>query len=155
MQNELLDNLTAYLKDCGLNAVKAYGKRKFDPRETVICAALTKMSITASGLGNYIGLVSENGEVREMYGSSAALEIEMEVYSPTHSECESQKLRLLEALRECGFMKIGGMEFGGAAYDRASNMMKSRCVITAAALLVRELNGAELGEYAISEDAYE
>lgn len=155
MQNELIEGIIEHLNSCGLNAIRAYEKRIFDSEESVICVALSQISITASGLGNYVGLVSENGEVREMYGSSARLKLELDIYAPTHRLCEAEKIRLLEALRECRCMKISGMDFSGTLYDSASNMMKSRCEVNASAMLVRKLHNGELGEYTLGEADYE
>ena len=155
MQNELVEGIIKHLDSCGLNAVRAYEKRIFDSEESVICVSLSEISITASGLGNYVGLASEDGEIREMYGSSARLKLDLDIYAPTHRLCEDEKIRLLKALREFRCMKINSMDFSGALYESASNMMKSHCEVNASALLVRQLCDGELGEYTLSEADYE
>ena len=120
-----------------------------------MCVGLKSAKLSSSGLGNYIGICTEAGQVREMYGEKAELSLALDVYSPA---AEEEKCLSFADLVRCALYGADGVSvtefsFGEIKYDTESRMLLLRCPAKAFVYLVREKLGSSLSEYSIGEDA--
>ena len=65
-----------------IKAVTAFDANELDTAAPFVCVGLQSAKLTSSGLGNYIGICTEDGQVKEMYGEKAELSLVLDVYSP-------------------------------------------------------------------------
>ena len=148
MLSSFEDSMLALLQSSGIPAVHSYPAQRLDSRAPVVCLGVKSARITASGLGNYIGIAEENGEIKEMYGSMADMELALRAYSPPVPDRVSA-LSMLEdvfaALYENG-TSIRESTVSEEHWDSDSGMFRCDCQLKIRLLLVRELLDRELGE---------
>lgn len=142
MLDGVINSIVASLESSGINAVKKYPAVALDRDNTVVCVSLRSAAISASGCGNYIGLCSENGIIKEMLGSRGKLGIGLEIYCPS-PDCELIKEQLLECLAGIGSLSIKSFDAGEICYDSQSEMYRCECTATAVACLVRQIGELE------------
>lgn len=150
------ESIAEALTDANINAVTAFPASKLGREETVVCVSLKSARMSASGCGNYIGLCTEDGVVKEMYGSKAELVISLEIFSPAapltgKPRCAEYAGLVSERLRSIGGLSVTEFEFGGVHYDPDCEMFRSDCSAKATAFLVRELRDGELSAYGLGE----
>ena len=61
------------LNNAGINAVTAFNASELEDVSAFVCVGLKSARISSSGLGNYIGVCTEDGQLKEMYGEKAEL----------------------------------------------------------------------------------
>ena len=61
------------LNNAGINAVTAFNASELEDVSAFVCVGLKSARISSSGLGNYIGVCTEDGQLKEMYGEKASL----------------------------------------------------------------------------------
>ena len=125
------------LNSAEIKAVTAFDANELDTAAPFVCVGLQSAKLTSSGLGNYIGICTEDGQVKEMYGEKAELSLVLDVYSPA---AEAEKCSELADRVRC------------ALYGADSRMLRSSCRAKVCAYLVREKLGSSLSEYSIGED---
>ncbi len=141
------------LESAGIKAVSAFPAAELDTSEPFVCVGLNSVRLSSSGLGNYIGVCTEDGTVREMYGERAELTLALDVYAKAG---ESEGCSKLADLSRCALYGAEGISvtefsFGEVCYDGGSRMLLSRCTAKASAYLVREKLGSTLSGYSIGE----
>lgn len=142
MLDGVINNIVASLESSGINAVKKYPAVALDRDKTVVCVFLRSATISASGCGNYIGLCSENGIIKEMLGSRGKLGIGLDIYGPSPN-CDLIKEQLWECLAGIGSLSIKSFDAGEICYDSQSEMYRCECTATAIACLVRQIGELE------------
>lgn len=144
------DAVVTALNTAQIKAVRKYPETKLDSGEATVCVSLASVKLTASGLGNYIGLCIEDQMVKEMYGSRAELDISLCIYSPS-ADCDDIKNGIYKTL--CGIESLTLRDFhtGDSVYDSKSGMFLCECTAAASALLVRELTPMGLSDYNLGE----
>lgn len=153
MLEEISPLIAQALQSAGINAVTAFSAEKLAADEPLVCVGLRSARLHSSGLGNYIGLCSEDGKLRELYGERAELTLALDIYSPAP---ESEKCTALADKVRCALCGLDGVSvtefgFGEIKYDADSRMLLSRCTACAGAYLVREKLGSSLSGYGIGE----
>lgn len=138
-----------------INALTKFPPCKLE-RTAAVCVSIKSARVSASGFGNYIGLGSSDGNIREMYGSKAELVIALDIYSPVKADsagpdCAEYAGLVNEKIRSISGLSVTEFEFGGIDYDDDSEMFRSRCTAKARAILVRELSGGELSDYGLGD----
>lgn len=141
------------LNSADIKAVTAFNANELDAAVPFVCVGLRSAKLTSSGLGNYIGICTEDGQVREMYGEKAELSLALDVYSPV---AEAEKCPEFADLVRCALYGADGVSvaefsFGEIKYDADSRMLRSSCAARVCAYLVREELGSSLSEYSIGE----
>lgn len=157
MFKSVTDSIVQTLAGEGINAVAEFPPSRLDEGAAAVCVSLKSARISASGFGNYIGLGSSDGDVRELYGSKAELIIALDIYSPAaaaaaEAGCAEQAGLVSEKIRGVPGLSITEFELGAVDYDPDSEMLRSRCTAKARALLVRELSGGELSDYGLGDE---
>lgn len=142
------------LNGAEIKAVTAFNANELDTAAPFVCVGLQSARLTSSGLGNYIGICTEDGQVKEMYGEKAELSLALDVYSPAE---EPEKCSYFADLVRCALYGIDGVSvaefsFGEIKYDADSRMLRSRCSASVCVYLVREKLDSSLSEYGIGED---
>lgn len=150
------ESIVEALTAANINAVTKFPASKLDRTAAVVCVSLKSARIRASGCGNYIGLCTENGAVKEMYGSKAELVISLEIFSPADPRsgepgCAEYAGLVREEIRSIQGLNVTEFEFGDVYYDADSEMFRSDCAAKARTLLVRELRDGELSAYGLGE----
>ena len=74
------------LNNAGINAVTAFNASELEDVSAFVCVGLKSARISSSGLGNYIGVCTEDGQLKEMYGEKAELVLSFDVYSPASAD---------------------------------------------------------------------
>ena len=153
MLENIASEIAEELNNAGINAVAAFNASELDDAAAFVCVGLKRARISSSGLGNYIGVCTEDGQLKEMYGEKAELVLSFDVYSP--ASVDEGCSELADSAR-CALYNISGLSvtefsFGQVEYDSASRMLRSRCSAKAAAYLVREKLGSSLSGYSIGE----
>ncbi len=153
MLEEIAAGIAQALQDAGINAVTAFSTAGLEADEPLVCVGLRGARLSSSGLGNYIGVCSEDGKLREMYGEKAELTLALDIYSPAP---ESEKCTMLAdtvrgALRGLDGVSLTEFSLGEIKYDSDSRMLLSRCTASAAVYLVREKRGSSLSDFGIGE----
>ena len=153
MLEETAAAIAQALQSAGINAVTAFSAAELGTAGPLVCVGLRSARLHSSGLGNYIGLCSEDGKLRELYGDRAELTLALDIYSPAS---ESEKCTALADSVRCALRGLDGVsvtEFslGEIRYDADSRMLLSRCTASAAVYLVREKLGSSLSDYSIGE----
>ena len=141
------------LNSAGIKAVAAFNANELDAAAPFVCVGLKSVKLTSSGLGNYIGVCTEDGQVKEMYGEKAELNLALDVYSPA---AETEKCSEFADAVRCALYGVDGVSaaefsFGGIKYDADSRMLLASCSAKVCAYLVREKLGSSLSEYSIGE----
>lgn len=153
MLEAIADGIVQALDSVGIKAVSAFSAAELDTSEPFVCVGLDSVRLSSSGLGNYIGVCTEDGVVREMYGERAELTLILDVYARAS---ESEDCSRLADLTRCALYGAEGISvtefsFGAVGYDGGSRMLRSRCTARASAYLVREKLGSTLSGYSIGE----
>ena len=153
MLENIASEIAEELNNAGINAVAAFNASELDDAAAFVCVGLKSARISSSGLGNYIGVCTEDGQLKEMYGEKAELVLSFDIYSPANADEGCSELA--DGVR-CALYSIDGLsvtEFGfeKVEYDGDCRMLRSRCSAKAAAYLVREKLGSSLSGYSIGE----
>ena len=74
------------LNNAGINAVTAFNASELGDVSAFVCVGIKSARISSSGLGNYIGVCTEDGQLKEMYGEKAELVLSFDVYSPASAD---------------------------------------------------------------------
>ncbi len=153
MLEEIAAGIVQLLDAAGIKAVSAFPAEGLDASAPFVCVGLSSARLSSSGLGNYIGVCTEDGSVREMYGERAELTLALDVYARAS---ESERCSELADLTRCALYGAEGLSvtefsFGEVGYDADSRMLRSRCTAKAGAYLVREKLGSSLSDYSIGE----
>ena len=153
MLETIADAVAGTLRSADINAVTAFSASELETAVPFVCVGLQSAKITSAGLGNYIGICSEDGQVREMYGEKADIVLALDVYSPAseNEKCSEFADVVRHALRSVDGMSVTEFSFGEVKYDGDSRMLCSRCSAKACVYLVREKLGSSLSEYSIGE----
>lgn len=137
MLESVARDVVSVLAAAGINASCAYSVTPVDETEELVCVRVGEMRIVGSGLGSYIGIASESGQVTELYGEKAYLTLKLELYRPFGSADT-----LTDAVRGAlyGAQWLSVMEFtlGQTVYDEKSRMLKCPCSARAQTYLVHE-----------------
>lgn len=141
------------LKNAGINAVPAYENESLCENEPVVSISLDAARISSAGLGSYIGICTENGDVKEMYGDRAEISVKAEVYCPPAAEysCTAAAENVMETLRLTDGLSVLSFEIGQMSYDGQSRMLRCVCTAQCRAYLVRSKLGRGLSEYGLGE----
>nr|DAG12559.1 MAG TPA: hypothetical protein [Caudoviricetes sp.] len=150
------ESIVGALAAANINAVTKFPASKLDRTAAVVCVSLRSARVSASGCGNYIGLCTQNGAIKEMYGSKAELVISLDIYSPadpdsTEPGCAEYAGLVREAIMSIQGLSITEFEFGDVYYDTDGEMFRSNCTAKAKAFLVREMLDGELSAYGLGE----
>ncbi len=146
MLEAIVDSVISALTAREINAVKKYPADKLEREVPLVCVSLKSVEITASGLGNYIGLCREDGEIVEMYGSRAELALSLEIYSPT-PEVNAFRAELIKQLESIEALSIKSFAAGEVCFDAKSGMFRCECIAKGCACLVRELADSEISDF--------
>lgn len=153
MLENIASEIAEELNNAGINAVAAFNASELDDAAAFVCIGLKSARISSSGLGNYIGVCTEDGQLKEMYGEKAELVLSFDIYSPASADegCSELADSVMCALYSINGLSVTEFSFGQVEYDSASRMLCSRCTAKAAAYLVREMLGSSLSDYSIGE----
>ena len=153
MLEKIAAEIAAELNNAGINAVTAFNASKLESAAAFVCVGLKSARISSSGLGNYIGVCTEDGQLREMYGEKAELVLSLDVYSPANEDegCSELADGVRCALYNIDGLSVTEFSFAQVEYDGDSRMLRSRCSAKAAAYLVREKLGSSLSDYSMGE----
>ena len=142
------------LNGADIKAVTVFDADELNAAAPFVCVGLKSAKLTSSGLGNYIGICTEDGQLKEMYGEKAELSLVLDFYS---KPSEPEKCSYFADLVRCALYGIDGVSvaefsFGEIKYDADSRMLRSRCSASVCVYLVREKLDSSLSEYSIGED---
>lgn len=153
MLEEIAAGITKLLTNAGIRAVTAFPAEELCPCAPFVCVGIASARLSSSGLGNYIGVCTEDGTVKEMYGEKAGLTLALDVYAPaSESEgCSELADRVRCALYSADGVSVTEFSFGEVKYDADSRLLRSRCTAKAGAYLVREKRGSSLSDIRIGE----
>lgn len=84
MLENIASEIAEELNNAGINAVTAFSVSELCDTAAFVCVGLKSARISSSGLGNYIGVCTEDGQLKEMYGEKAELVLSLDVYSPAN-----------------------------------------------------------------------
>lgn len=145
--------IAAALKNAGINAVSAYESEPLCEKEPTVSIALDSARISSAGLGNYIGICTENGDVKEMYGDRAEISVKAEVYCPPVPEynCTEAAESFVEQLRLTDELSVLSFEIGQVSHDEQSRMLRCACTARCRAYLVRRKLSRGLSAYGLGE----
>ncbi len=146
MFEAIIDSVISALTAKEINAVRKYPADKLEREAPIVCVSLKTIEITASGLGNYIGLCRENGEIMEMYGSRAELTLSLEIYNPT-PDVNAFRSELVRQLGSVEALSIKSFSAGEVSFDTKSGMFRCECAAKGCACLVRELADSEISDF--------
>ena len=146
MFDSIIDSIVDALTAQGLNAVRRFPADKLDSDAPIVCVGIKAAQLTASGLGNYIGLCRENGEIMEMYGSRAELTLSLEVFSPT-PDCNDFIAELVRQLESVQSLSVKSFDAGEVSFDARSGMFRCECIAKGCACLVRELADSDVLDF--------
>ena len=139
------------LTSAGLPAVRSFPETPIDRDSSIICVSLSSVKLSASGVGNYIGIGFEGLAPREMYGSSAEAVLRLEIYSPDADNGELIQTACQTVL-SMNSLTVTALEVGAAEYHKQSGMFRCICNVKLRALLIRELTELGLSDYELGED---
>ena len=148
MLTSIENAVVAFLRERDIPAVRMYPAAELDSRRPVAAVAVRNAVVTASGLGDYIGIAEDDGSIRELYGSKAELKLAVRTYSPpivNRTGSLSLMETVLEALRS-GSIRIRSTEISGESFDAESGMFVCDALLEIGALLVRERRERTLGD---------
>lgn len=153
MIKAILDGVVAAFNDAKIKATAAYPAAELCDAESIVAVAVKSMRVYSSGLGSYIGVCTENGEVKELYGEKAETVLSLDIYCPGESDdgCTALADKVRRALYSAEGISVTEFDFGLPAYDADSRMFRSKSTARAVACLVREKRGRRLGAYSIGE----
>lgn len=137
------------LEKIGVNAVAAFDGSELDEDKAFVCVGVDSAHITSAGLGGYIGICTENGEVREMYGDRAEITLVLNVYAPPSENEKISELAGLvrSALPAVPSLAVAEFSLGGVSYDEPTRMLLGKCAAKCSAYLVRRKTGRKLSDY--------
>lgn len=153
MLETIASEIAEELNGAGINAVTAFSVSELCDAAAFVCIGLKSARISSSGLGNYIGVCTEDGQLKEMYGEKAEIVLALDVYSPANADegCSELADSTRCALYNVDGLSVTEFSFGQVEYDSASRMLRSRCSAKATAYLVREKLDSSLSDYSIGE----
>lgn len=104
--NGALDSLrrgvAEQLRACGLNAVAAMEPdRAARWQEPVVAVSLSRVKCAAGGFQDYLGVRTEGGTARELYGREVELTLALDIYAPRQggeSACQQTLAAMTENL---------------------------------------------------------
>ena len=146
MFDSIIDSIVEALTAQGLYAVRRFPADKLDSEAPLVCIGIKAAQLTASGLGNYIGLCRENGEIMEMYGSRAELTLSLEIFSPT-PDCNAFIAKLIKQLGSVEALSVKSFDAGEVSFDSRSGMFRCECIAKGGACLVRELADSDVLDF--------
>lgn len=146
MFDSIIDSIAAALTAQGINAVRRFPADKLDGDTPIVCLGIKAAQLTASGLGNYIGLCRENGEIKEMYGSRAELTLSLEIFSPV-PDCNDFLTELVRQLGSVESLSVKNFDSGEISFDARSGMFRCECFAKGSACLVRELADSDVLDF--------
>lgn len=153
MIKAILDGVVAAFNDAKIKATAAYPAAELCDAESIVAVGVKSMRVYSSGLGSYIGVCTENGEVKELYGEKAETVLSLDIYCHGESDegCTALADKVRRALYSAEGISVTEFDFGLPAYDADSRMFRSKSTAKAVACLVREKRGRRLGAYSIGE----
>lgn len=153
MLKEIADGVVDLLREAGINAVYDFTGRTIDDSKSTVCISVKSARISASGLGSYIGVCTENGQIKEMYGERAELTLSVGIYCPLREEedCTALAEQVRCALWQTDALSVTEFEMGSVGYDKDTLMLRRSCTVKAHACLVREKRGTAASAYGIGE----
>lgn len=153
MLNDISAALAERLRSAGINAVADFSGGTLDPGEPIVSVGIKSALLSSAGIGNYIGICTESGEVTEMYGEKADIVFSVDVYSPKDDD---RGMEYIEAVRRALYkadgLTVRELKLGQTQYDGKSRMLVLRCDVASKACLVRRVVGSALSAYKIGED---
>lgn len=140
------------LKNAGINAAEAFEDKPLDRSVPQVIVEIAAMKITSSGMGNYIGLCSEDGQIREMFGDSAEISLALDVYAPENASktCLEVADAVKSALDASELVSVRRFETDRLSYDADSRMLHLPCKADCKAYLVRQWCDGAVSEYELS-----
>lgn len=150
MLSGVIESIVSVLKQGGVNAVAKFPTAYLDRSKAICCVSMRTAKISASGCGNYIGLCMENGEIKEMLGSKAELNIGLDIYSPSPN-CEKLKEQICTCIDAVPSLNFRCFEAGEVCFDEDCEMYRCECTVNAVACLVRQINSPDRS-FALEED---
>lgn len=153
MLETIASEIAEELNNAGINAVAAFNASELCDTAAFVCIGLKSARISSSGLGNYIGVCTEDGQLKEMYGEKAELVLSLDVYSPANADegCSELADGVRCALYNIDGLSVTEFDFEKVEYDGDCRMLRSRCSAKATAYLVREKLDCSLSDYSIGE----
>ena len=120
----------------GINAAAKYPAAPLEPGESLVCVSLKSAKLTASGCGDYIGIGTVDGLVKDMYGSRAEFCAALDIYSPTPDVGQIKNDTYL-SLCDISSVKLTSFTSDDCVFDAKSGMFLCHCEAKATACLVR------------------
>ncbi|MCF0138161.1 MAG: hypothetical protein HUJ66_07345 [Oscillospiraceae bacterium] len=142
MFDTVINAVLTALKDEGIPAVRKFPAEALDRDSAAVAVCLKSGSVTASGYGNYLGVCDRNGELREVYGSSAELTAGIEIYTPAAAgHAEPECTALLGSICACvGALQgvtLRSFECGETRFDPETEMFRCDAALKLTAYLTR------------------
>lgn len=149
MLRNIAKTLARQLTDAGIDAVTAFDGSVLNESSAFVCVAVESARISSAGLGGYIGICTENGEIKEMYGDRAELVLALDVYAPTsaYEKCDELSEKVRSAIVGVPSLTVSELTAAGVGYDEASSMLRARCTAKCSAYIVRRKCGSGLADY--------
>ena len=147
MLNDILDAVISAMTNVGINAVSKYPGAALDRSETTVAVSVKHGQLSGSGCGNYLGTRESGGEISELYGCRAELEIAMDIYTAAPpEEAEKTCLDLLDELCTCvgeiDGVRLVSLSCGDVHFDAQTEMLRCDASLSLLAFLVAEGDGA-------------
>lgn len=117
------------LNNAGINAVTAFNASELEDVSAFVCVGLKSARISSSGLGNYIGVCTEDGQLKEMYGEKAELVLSFDVYSPASADEGCSELA--DGVR-CALFNIDGLSVTEFDFEKSNTTATAACCAAAA-----------------------
>jgi len=152
MIDTVLNAVIGCLKDSGIDAMRALPTaRAGQYAEPVVTVALSEAKAAGSGMGEYLGLVWDEGRAdwRELYGFRLIAEIALEIWSARDGargaagcdECFSEISEALKLLPSG--LKLRSLSRGRTEFDGASDMFRCEAQLDCATYIYAQRDSAE------------
>jgi len=139
MFDTLITQILAALTAANINAVRSFPAQDINTGAATVCVSVKSAEIIASGCGSYIGLCTDEGVVKEMYGSSARLELAFNILSPS-SDCDTIKNSLYDSVCGISSLTVKNFKAGDVSFDKNHGMFFCPCTVSASLLLVQQMS---------------
>ena len=147
MFDTVIDSVIAALTAENIPAVRKFPADILDRDSAAVAVGLKSGCVSASGYGDYLGILEQGGELTELYGSKAELCLSIEIFTPAaDGHAEEECTELLGDICACigglAGVKLRSFEGNAPAYDEETEMFRCESVLTVMAYLVRESDDA-------------
>lgn len=152
MIDTVLKNIVALLQNAGIDAMLQYPTTVLDrKRGPVVCVAVKSGTRSGCGLGDYLGIRSDNGAMRELYGCRLKLTVSLDIFVPWGEESISSAMECFSNISDALYALPSGLKpqkihCGTAKPDKETEMLKCPAEMECVAVLICEKD-AESGEF--------